>query len=401
MYKRQGISRFSGIGIGALAQIYAARELGPEKLGISGMAITMIAQGSILVTFGADALLVREYRELKTQEEKKLYIQDAFSMRFLLAVTLGILLIIFLYIHQVKSEFILAYACVIPMVFLQYNQAFWVFQTEQNLPGQYFANTAGNVMMAALMFLFIRKTSPAGSDLLACIGGSFLSFWLSWKGAINTLPKLRFEFLKMGQLLYRAKWLFISAIVTYGYTQFEQPLLGLLRSVHELGIYRSALQITAGIQPFLAMFSVLLYPKLIACREVSLENLWQYQKKVFLMALVPLSLGFFCVLILLPGIYSIIFGAAYKSAAMPCVLLITSQIIIVLNGIFAWGLWSAKRDKTMMLIMLFTSGISIFLNMLLIPRFGMIATSSINLLSEIIILIASAWFMFRLKTNHA
>ena len=58
--------RFIGLGIGAVAQIYAARQLGPEKLGISGMALAAVAQGSILVTLGANTLLVREYKEAKT-----------------------------------------------------------------------------------------------------------------------------------------------------------------------------------------------------------------------------------------------------------------------------------------------------------------------------------------------
>jgi len=38
--------RFIGLGIGAVAQIYAARQLGPEKLGIYGMALAAITHAA-------------------------------------------------------------------------------------------------------------------------------------------------------------------------------------------------------------------------------------------------------------------------------------------------------------------------------------------------------------------
>ena len=42
--------RFISLGIGAVAQIYAARQLGPEKLGISGMALADSAQCSVVTS---------------------------------------------------------------------------------------------------------------------------------------------------------------------------------------------------------------------------------------------------------------------------------------------------------------------------------------------------------------
>jgi len=44
------VLRFLGLGIGAAAQIYAARQLGPEQFGISGMALADSAQCSIVAS---------------------------------------------------------------------------------------------------------------------------------------------------------------------------------------------------------------------------------------------------------------------------------------------------------------------------------------------------------------
>lgn len=388
--------RFGGIGVGALAQIYAARELGPEKLGISGMALTLVAQGSILANFGSDPLLVREYKEIKSEEEKKIFIQDAFYSRVLLVLLFAIIISVVQLVFPHPSLCIIATACVIPLVFFQSNQALWILQAEENMPAQYLASTAGNLLMAALIFLFIRSSSPAGSDLIASVAGVVLGFATSWYLAIRSLPKVHINFARITKILVRSKWLFLTAIVIYSYTKLEQPLLGMLRSVEELGIYRSALQITLGIQPFLLMFPTLLYPKLIAWKEKSLNHLWENQKRLFFLLITPILLISICTILIIPKIYSPMFGEEYKKASFPCAILVISQFIIVLNGIFAWGLWAAGKDKTMMGIMGVVGIISTTSNIIFIPCFGMIATASINLSSEILILIGCAYFMGRI-----
>ncbi len=57
-------------------------------------------------------------------------------------------------------------------------------------------------------------------------------------------------------VVWRARWMFLSTVLIYIYVRFEMPLLAWLRSVDELGQYRSALQLVNGIQP-----SSLWYPR--------------------------------------------------------------------------------------------------------------------------------------------
>jgi O-antigen/teichoic acid export membrane protein len=387
--------RFGGLGLGALAQIYAARQLGPEKLGISGMALTAVAQGSILITFGADALLVRQYRAGEEDERQKL-VQTAYTMRLLLTVMLAVAMLSAIPFLLAHPQFWLASLCVIPLVFFQSNQALWILQAKEAVPAQYLANTASAVLGALLIFLFIRQDSPAGSDMVAGLAATILAFGISWYSGIRAIPRLRFHFGEIAKLLKGSGWLFLSAVVTYGYTRFEQPLVGTLRSVHELGIYRSALQITNGVQPLLAMVPLLLYPKLISWREVSMAHLWEQQKRVFFQFLPWICLLSVMAAVALPIAYPIIFGPLFKEAAIPCALLVSSKLVVILNGIFGWGLWAAKRDATMFGIMSVVAAISIFMNFALIPRFGIFAAAGINLFSEVLILVICAWFMHRL-----
>lgn len=397
------VLRLGGIAVGVVAQIYAARVLGPEKLGISGMALTVAAQGGLLVSFGADTLLVRQYRESSDLTVKENLIRTAFTLRFLLTCLLGLAMLAALPLLATHPQFVLASACVLPMIYFQNNQALWVLQADEKVPAQYLANTAGAGLSAALIFLFIRNDSPAGIDAVIGLASCVLAFWISWRAAHASFPKFKFIWPEMRGLLLGAKWLFLSSLVTFAYTRLEQPMIGLLRSVEELGIYRSALQIISGVQPILAMIPLLLYPKLITWRGVSLDHLWRKQWQLF-WVFFPLAmlLGALAVLSM-PLVYPLIFGSVYQNAAIPCSLLVCSKLVVILNGIFGWGLWAAKKDKTMLGIMTLVGASSVVLNSMLIPRYGLLAAASVNLLSEIIILIACMAFMHRIvkeNRNH-
>jgi O-antigen/teichoic acid export membrane protein len=391
--------RFIGLGIGAVAQIYAARQLGPEKLGISGMALAAVAQGSILVTLGANTLLVREYKEAKTDAEKESLISAAYTLRTIITVGLALLLLAALPWLWPHPQYLLATACVLPLIFFESNQALWVLQAEERVPAQYLANVASALISAVLIFAFISPSSPAGSDMLAAVFGIVVAFALSWRFARRSLPRLHFDRQAIARVASGTKWLFLSAVVTYGYTRFEQPMVGWLRSIEELGVYRSAWQIINGLQPIFYMVPLLLYPKLIAWKQVSVQHLWTQQKRVFLLFLPWCVLFALAVTVLLPLVYPWIYGEAFKAAAIPCAVLLVSKAVVVLNGIFGWGLWAAQRDLTMLAIMTTVAFGSVLLNFLLIPRGGMLAAALVNLASETAILLACAFIMRRVAIS--
>ncbi len=60
------------VGLGALGSIWAARCLGPEKIGVSGMVQAFSQQALLLVAMGLPTLLIRDYKrsaDTSTQDE--------------------------------------------------------------------------------------------------------------------------------------------------------------------------------------------------------------------------------------------------------------------------------------------------------------------------------------------
>ena len=154
--------RFIGLGIGAVAQIYAARQLGPEKLGISGMALAAVAQGGILVTLGANTLLVREYKAAKTDSDKESLIGAAYTLRTIIAGGLALFIVAALPWLWQHPQYLLAAACVVPLIFFESNQALWILQAEEKTPAQYLANVASAVISGTLISLFIVTGKQIG-----------------------------------------------------------------------------------------------------------------------------------------------------------------------------------------------------------------------------------------------
>ena len=374
--------RFIGLGIGAVAQIYAARQLGPEKLGISGMALAAVAQGSILVTLGANTLLVREYKEAKTDGEKRSLISAAYTLRTIITFGLALLLLVALPWLWPHPQYLLATACVLPLIFFESNQALWVLQAEERVPAQYLANVAGALVSAIVIFTLVRPSSSAGIDMVAAAGGVVVAFGLSWRFAQRSLPSLRFDWRAIARVALGTKWLFLSAIVIYAYSRFEQPLVGWLRSVEELGVYRSAWQILGALQPLFTMVSLLLYPRLIAWKQESLNTLWKKQLEIT-KAIAGCALIFALLIsVLVPWSYGYIYGEAYVDAAWPCVLLILAKLIAVVNIAYSFGLWAQEKDRLMLLIMALAALGSISSNIVVIPRYGMLGAATVNVAVE-------------------
>ena len=279
-------------------------------------------------------------------------------------------------------QYLLATACVLPLIFFESNQALWVLQAEERVPAQYLANVAGAFVSAIVIFTLVRPSSSAGIDMVAAAGGVVVAFGLSWRFAQRSLPSLRFDWRAIARVALGTKWLFLSAIVIYAYSRFEQPLVGWLRSVEELGVYRSAWQILGALQPLFTMVSLLLYPRLIAWKKESLNTLWKKQLEIT-KAIAGCALIFALLIsVLVLWSYGYIYCEAYVDAAWPCVLLILAKLIAVVNIAYSFGLWAQEKDRLMLLIMALAALGSISANIVVIPRYGMLGAATVNVAVE-------------------
>jgi len=386
-------ARILGLALGAVGMVWAARCLGPKNLGLSGMVQNVVVQASLLIGIISPTVLVREYKNAKSEKAKNRLVQATNGFRLLLATVLCAIAGLIMGFGLVPSAYRFAGWFFIPIFLLTSIQPTWIFQATEKQHFQSMIAVIQPALAALLYLVWFKPGMSAGADLLVNSIVAIVMTIILWK-AVYKLSILKEAFFKFDQmkeilaLIYRSRWLFMSVFAIYIYTILEQPLLGWLYSLEELGKYRTAVNATNAAQAFFTIIPVILYPRFIEWRKRGEDILWRRQLK--LAAFFSVGGGLISLLgfVIIPFLYPVVFGLAFAQAAIPCAILFLSKIVVIITGIFYWGLVTDDRhDRYLSLAMLGTAFLSLFLNLILIPKWGMYAASTVNLTSEFIVLI--------------
>lgn len=393
--------RFLSLGVGAAGSIWAARCLGPEKTGISGVVLATSTQMALFATFNQDVGLIRRYKEMSDTVQQNGLIAGIVTQRILAAIILITLGWIAMWVSHVPSQFTVPALLGSALFFFTTNTPNWLLQARENMPAQYRMTALQACLSAALIAIFFRPGMPAGSDLAVTLVVTLVTSFFIWKIALLNRHSFSLSLdaaWTEAPLLWQGRWLFLTGLVVYLYTSSEQPILAYFGSVRQLGQYRSALQITGAIQPFLTMFAALLYPRYVEWHRAGPLHLWVMQVRIVKFMVVPLAVIGLLIAATVPKFQPLVFGEKFAPAAVPCVYLLLAKLVVVVNSVFSFGLWARKKDKATLAIMCGTAIISVLSNLLLVPRFGMLAAAMTNCASELIILMGTftlTWWLVR------
>lgn len=387
-------ARLLALAFGAVGSVWAARCLGPEKLGVSGMVLSLVGQTGLAVAFIHPALLVREYKSARGSERTRL-----------LSVHLSVTLVGALFFSLVGGllmaggvfprEYAFAGWFYLPLVLFPALQPLWVFQAEERQGAQAFLAALQPGLMAVLYLVFFRPGMAVGSDLvvasvvsLAMTGvyAAAMQKWFSSFRDLFTWTSLRASW---GYFL-RSSWLYAAGLAAYVYTTLELPMIGWLRSLPEMGCYRTAFSVVGAAQAFLTISPALLYPRFIEWRKRGEEFLWQRQKKLGFLVGGAALLCSAAAFLVMPVLHPLVFGEPFRSAGLPVAILLTAKFLVVVHGIFVWGLRTdPDYDRRTSLCMIAVAVFSVSANLLVIPRYGMIGSATVNVVSEGLLLTLS------------
>ncbi|WOO42526.1 oligosaccharide flippase family protein [Rubellicoccus peritrichatus] len=369
--------------------IWAARCLGPEKLGVSGMAFVLMPAFYLFGGLKLDVFLVRHYADFE-KEGKEGSIADAyFTFQLMNVGVLTFFGLIIVAILGLPSDGIITLLVAVPVMFLASSQPLWLLQARERMPAFYFGNTVFAFVNAGLLFALVRPGSPAGVDLLAYLGGLTIAWLLMWRSALNQriLPRLNFAWLNRIWDMARANQLvFVTGIFMFVMNALEAPLVGWLAGIEELGLYRTALIVANSLQTFLHIIPLLLYPKLVAWQRENPSGFRVKQNRLATVFFGLALLASLCVFMLSPLLYSILFGAEFASAALPFALLFSAKLVVIVSGIYTWGLWAKDETVKPLIVIAPVAIISLIADFILIPTYGMTAAAAISLVSELCVL---------------
>lgn len=385
-------ARIVGMAFGAVGLIWAARCLGPKNLGISSMVSTIALQAAMLLGFINQTVLVREYKNCSKDMERSSLIRISATYRMLAGIMFAIVGGIVMSAGILPSDYHFAGWFFIPLVLIASAQPAWVYQAAEK---QHFQSSIAVLQpaLAAIMYLILfRPGMSAGSDLAVTTAVSLVVLIIYWifiyrLTPLRGTPLVWGDFKQAAALAWESRWLFISTLAIYVYTTLEQPLLGWLYSLEELGKYRTAVTIVTAAQGLLGIIPMLLYPRFLEWRKQSEELLWSRQCKLAIAFAALGVVGIIGAFLLMPIIHPLLFGNAFAGAAIPGAILIVSKMVVIVNGIYGWGLMTDKYyDKRVSLSMLGAAVLSVTLNVALIPKYGMYAAACVNVVCETLLL---------------
>ena len=307
--------RAVSLGIGFLGSIWSSRCLGPGNLGISGMIIGTIAPFVLVINLNQIAHLIRLYRGYASDEERNNLIEVVNTYKIAACFVIMLVAIPFLVLGNFPSTWYLGLLAAFPYFFLTINAPDWLLQGQDNIPASTRALTVQALITTSLYFIFFRPGVAAVTDLVVQDIALSVATALAWNTALKG-RKIRFfrweKFRQIVPIIAEGRWLIATGCCVYIFTTLDQPLVGWLYSIKEVGIYRTAIVLVGGVGAFTGYLPMLLYPRMIEWNQEGPAHLWRQQKKVltyFGMFTIGLTI---CAFLFAPLIYHYIYGLAFQ-----------------------------------------------------------------------------------------
>lgn len=384
----------------ALAGMWAARCLGPQKLGISAMVLALVSQGVILMGLLPDALLVRRSKELGQTEAKLRLFDTVMGFRLMIAAGVGCLGVLWLlsgdrgagvFLASVMGMLVLAARALVPQ---------WSFQAEGQMQRFAWLEVAQAAGILALYGILMRPGVMAGTDLAAqaatgLVASAFMAWWarrslLDNVGDARVGAKFMFLWPVAGDLLRAGRWLIVMQAMIYVYVNFEVVLVGYWGGVESAGLYRTAQSWTQAATMLWTIPPLLLFPRFVEWRRKSPALLWRRQRQLAMVAGLIAIFGTALAVLVVPPMHRAWFGPSYEAAAWPAAVLLAAKMLVLINGVLGWGVMAnPAMDRSMALLMGGVAFFSLSGNCLLVRSHGMMAAACVNFGSEFLIMIGT------------
>ncbi|HEY1791840.1 MAG TPA: oligosaccharide flippase family protein [Opitutaceae bacterium] len=395
------IWRVVGLAASAVGSIWAARCLGPENLGISGVVMSVVALVTLVVTLGLDNACIRTVKGALDDANVEEFVRTIVSVRTLVALAFviicGVAVAAAIWAGTIHSSWWLAIAAAFPLIYLQGNSALWLLQAKELQLIQYRLIAGQSVFMAAVYLAFLRPGAPAGSDILVqaiALTGMFCFAWrfatgLNLKGVLKvSITSARAGF----RYANNERWAVAITFVVYFYTAFSLPLIGLRSTVPEAGRFRAAANLSQSVAAVLLIYTTIIYPRVLAWHQEAPEELFDRQIQAARLLLPWLIVTLICAAIGAPLLIPVVLGKQYLGSVWPFVVLVGAKLVLTLSSVFVAGVRAHRRDRMLCLCLIGVMLCSIGLNWIILPYYGALGAACVSMFSECVVLVMCVCF---------
>lgn len=257
--------------------------------------------------------------------------------------------------------------------------------------------------------------------VFVCLGGLALWLGLGYYGliiatlagvAVMTALVLRTVWrlgLRPGRLtrqgwipLLRAAFPFAVVGLTLGISyRFDTVLLNIFSGDVPTGHYNAAYNLVFALVTLSNVLNTALYPSLsreAVNNPARLPGIYERLLRYLLLVALPLAVGGF---ILAEPLVDFLFGAEYKPSAQLLAILIWTVPLMFISEFLGYVITIAGREASAARAIVVSSSVSVIANLILIPRYGVLAAAIITLVTEMVLVSQYLWMLRELlKKMH-
>jgi O-antigen/teichoic acid export membrane protein len=374
-----------GRAIAFVGSAYAARSLGPYKLGVSALVLATVAQVNLGYNGGFDTIAVRKITTDRSSAGDVTAAVVAFRLgAAVLASLVWVVLVLTLPGMQHRSAWLMGAL----LVLLSSLGIGFLFSGLERLPVQTAIGTGGAVLTAALYFLYFRPGMYLGADLVVGAGVALVTTAFSWMACRRLLghwPLRRVRLQQVRALLGEGWRYWIAAIVGYLYSAFQLPLVAYTLGAHDAGLFRTAVTMAAAVELLFASINSLLVPRLIAWKAMGLDVL---RRRQTILLGVSLAVGIPPVALLIfaaPAIFRTMLGAEFAGAIPIFQVLVLGRLIVFCMQMYPFSLVALGLDTSLLAVSITSAVLSVSLTILMAGKYGILGVSLVTVLVELFV----------------
>lgn len=229
-------------GLIALKFLLAARLLGPEQIGLVGIATLSLAIVESLSDTGLSQAVVQRHGRISPQEAGAVWTLQM-SRGLVLATALLLLSVPIAALFKVSaSAGLVALAAIIPLLRNAFNPGVFLVQRDRNFRHLSVYEASAAFLDFAITLMLIQLGFGAASILLGNIASDSVKLVLSWTWfRVPLLPTFQWRLIR--ELTHFGKWIWGSSVVTLVLNQLDKVLVARFLGTTEFGLYQVASRI--------------------------------------------------------------------------------------------------------------------------------------------------------------
>ena len=395
-----GVQMWQGaiLACSALAQLAAARYIGPAGLGTSAVIMGGAALCIFLIELNLQSALVREISTLPEQP-RQLLRDNVLIARVTLALAVGPIVGLWMYLdHRAGAVWI---GTILAVLSQELNPGWWL----QGIGGA--ANSYRIVGRASLLgcllslpVIYFTRAPGIETICMSSVGAlAFLAYWSQYR-----LPNISARAIWTGIESYfvfawRHKAFLVGGASFYLYLYPAKLILASTRGVGEAGIYGVAAMFGGAYYAIMVAAFNIYYPRFIAASEMGSEIYRMTVRRVGIIIVLS-GLVAWGGLMLGRGLVLGIVGDQFTVSLILAPALLISKILAGLVLVLRGALLAKGREKLSFGTFFLVQCLALAARFYIIPKYGILGAAIVEGSQEIIHLLILSTLLFRVKNNN-